>query len=135
VTQDVSKLVDICRQSIVFESVDGIIKCLALITQDKDVEILRIKNKLDPAYNSAQSAGYRDVALNIRVATPEAKALGANAHVCELQLVLRQYAELKVNRAFNFFVVPRLVSILVLVLITPALRSVSCRLVQLHFWP
>jgi hypothetical protein len=95
--QDKSKLVDICRQSIIFESIGGIIACLALISQDQDVKILRIKNRLDPAYNSAQSAGYRDVAMNIRIATPEAQALEANAHVCELQLVLRQYAEIKVR--------------------------------------
>ncbi len=101
--QDVSKLVDICRQSIVFDSVGGIVACLSSILQDKDVEVLRIKNKLDPAYNSAQSAGYRDVALNIRVVTPEAQALGVNAHVCELQLLLRQYAELKV-RVYKSFV-------------------------------
>jgi len=78
--------------------------CLALIAQDTDVEIIRIKNRLDPAYDSAQSAGYRDVAMNIRVATPEAQAVGANAHVCELQLVLRQYAEVKVrvHKPFKF---------------------------------
>ncbi len=103
--QDVSRLVDICRQSIVFESVGGIVSCLTSILHDKDVAVLRIKNKLDPAYNSAQSAGYRDVALNIRVITPEAQALGVDAHVCELQLLLRQYAELKVSvcNLFNSF--------------------------------
>ncbi len=89
-----------CRQSIVFNCVGGIVACLALIAQDTDVKILRIKNKMDPAYNSAQSAGYRDVALNIRIVTPEAQALGVNAHVCELQLLLRQYAELKVITTF-----------------------------------
>ena len=92
-----SRLVDVCRQSIVFQSVGGIVACLAVIAQDKDVEILRIKNKLDPACNSAQSAGCRDVAMNIRITTPEAQTLGANAHVCELQLVLRQYAEFKMR--------------------------------------
>ena len=112
--QDVSRLADICRQSIVFESVGGIVACLALIAQDKDVEIIRIKNKLDPAYDSAQSAGYRDLAMNICITTPEAQALGTSAHVCELQLVLRQYAEVKVRArpafqisalamAFNFY--------------------------------
>ena len=99
--QDASRLVDICRQSIVFDSVEGIVACLRLIEQDKDVEILRIKNRLDPAYNSSQSAGYRDVAMNIRVVTPEARALGVNGHVCEFQLLLRQFVELKARELQN----------------------------------
>ena len=86
--QDVSRLVDICRQSIVFDSVGGIVECLGLIEQDEDVKILRIKNRFGPAYNSADSAGYRDVAMNIHVITPESRALGLNTHVCELQLLL-----------------------------------------------
>lgn len=67
-----------------------------MIQQDAEIQILRIKNRLDPSYDSAQSAGYRDVLINIRLATAESYTLGVNAHVCELQLLLRHYAELKV---------------------------------------
>ena len=95
--QDASRLVDVCRQSIIFDSVAGMVSCLELITRDNNVEVIRIKNKMDPAYNSTRSVGYRDVALNLRVISPEAQALGVNAHVCELQLLLLQYAELKVR--------------------------------------
>jgi hypothetical protein len=58
---------------------------------------MRIKNRLDPDYDSARSAGYRDVGVNLRVVTPETRALGVDAHVCELQLLLRRFAELKVR--------------------------------------
>ena len=35
--------------------------------------------------------------MNLRVVTPEAKVLGADLHVCEVQLLLRPFAELKVS--------------------------------------
>ena len=95
--QDVSRLVDLCRQSIVFESVGDVTACLAAIRADPEVVVLRVKNRLDPGYDSAASAGYRDVALNIRLVGPEACSLGVETHVCELQLILRPIAELKVR--------------------------------------
>lgn len=95
--QDVSRLVDLCRQSIVFDRAGEIASCLRAIQEDAEVQVLRIKNRLDPDYDSAQSAGYRDVLVNIRLVTPESCALGVNAHVCELQLLLRHFAELKVR--------------------------------------
>jgi hypothetical protein len=63
--------------------------------------VLRIKNRLDPDYDSARSAGYRDVGVNLRVVTPETRALGVDAHVCELQLLLRRFAELKVRSCLS----------------------------------
>ena len=62
----------------------------------RQVQVVRIKNRLDPAYDSGRSAGYRDVALNLRVVTAEAMALGVDLHVCEVQLLLRPFAALKV---------------------------------------
>ena len=60
------------------------------------VEVIRIKNRLDPAHNAARSAGYRDVALNLRVMCAAARRLGVDTHVCEVQLLLRKFADLKV---------------------------------------
>ncbi len=37
----------------------------------------------------------RDVLINVRVESAEARALGAERHVCELQLVLRPFAEIR----------------------------------------
>ncbi len=54
-----SSLADVCRQSIIFDSVAGMVACLELILLDNNVEVFRIKNKMDPAYNSARSVGYR----------------------------------------------------------------------------
>ena len=95
--QDPSRLVDVCRQSIVFENASDLAACLAVIAADPDVAVARVKNRLDPAHNASPSAGYRSVALNLRLISAEARLLGIEAHVAEVQLLLREFAELKVR--------------------------------------
>jgi hypothetical protein len=70
--------------------------CLHAIDSDEDVIVVRIKNRLHPSYDSSQSAGYRDVAINLRIVNVETKSLGVETHVAEVQLMLRQFAEVKV---------------------------------------
>lgn len=77
--------------------VQDLIACMRLIDSDSDLIVLRIKNRLDPAYDSSQSAGYRDVALNLRIVNAETKALGVETHVAEVQLMLKPFAEIKVR--------------------------------------
>ena len=38
----------------------------------------------------------RDVSLNLRIVTERTAELGIDGHICELQLILRSFAELKV---------------------------------------
>jgi hypothetical protein len=95
--KDVSKLIDICRQSIAFVSVLDLATCLTAISDDDDVSIVRIKNRLDPDYDSSLSAGYRDVCVNLRFSSDLTESLGLELHVCEVQLVLLPYAKLKVR--------------------------------------
>jgi hypothetical protein len=94
--QDPSRLVDLCRQSIVFEDVASLASCLAVISADRDVDVARVKNRLDPAYDAAPTAGFRSLALNLRIVTADARRLGIEAHVAEVQLLLLEFAELKV---------------------------------------
>jgi hypothetical protein len=63
---------------------------------DKEVHVVRAKNRLDPGYNGAESAGYRSVSLNLRIVTTETMALGVDTHVCELQLLHLSFAKIKV---------------------------------------
>jgi hypothetical protein len=98
--------------------------------------VARVKNRMDPDYDAAPSAGYRcaplilhyecmhthtsmylcmftctqtrarahthtqcrNVALNLRIVNGEARRLGIEMHVAEVQLLLRSFAELKVCR-------------------------------------
>jgi hypothetical protein len=94
--QDISHLLDICRQTIVFEDPSNLADCLGLIGMDKEVQVVRVKNRLDPTYDARRSAGYRDVALNLQVATDEALDMGLETHVCEVQLMLLPMYQLKV---------------------------------------
>jgi hypothetical protein len=95
--QDVSRLTDICRQCIVFDCISDLVECLRIIEADPEIMLLRIKNRMDPAYNAQPSAGYRDVALNLRIASPLTSSYAVNAHVCEVQLILLPFAEVKVR--------------------------------------
>jgi hypothetical protein len=54
---DVSKLTDFCRQAIIFDSVADITRCLNQIRKDRSVRIVRIKNRLDPKFDAARTAG------------------------------------------------------------------------------
>ncbi len=65
------------------------------------MQVVRIKNRLTPNYDAAQSAGYRDVAINLRLTTLEARRLGVASHVCEVQIILKAFADLKVPLLSN----------------------------------
>jgi hypothetical protein len=68
------------------------------------VSIVRIKNSLDPQFDAARTAGYRDVNLNIRILErgsdaskkgDEGKTKGqplATFMISEVQLILRDFA-------------------------------------------
>ncbi len=56
--QDISRLVDVCRQTIVFQHPAALVECVRAVRTDPDVRVVRAKNRLDPAFNSAQSAGW-----------------------------------------------------------------------------
>ena len=93
-----------CWQAIVFDELRDISTCLAFISVDPDVKILRIKNRLDPSYNAALSGGYRDININLRFVSAAAMRLGIGTHVCEVQLVLRGVAELKSDEGHRHYV-------------------------------
>ena len=42
-------------------------QCLEAIQSDPEVEVLRLKNRLDPDYHSILSGGYRSLSINLRI--------------------------------------------------------------------
>ena len=63
--QDVSRLVDLCRQAIAFASPADLAACLRAVAADGDARVLRVKNRLARDHRAGSSAGYRDVAVNL----------------------------------------------------------------------
>lgn len=102
---DVSKIVDICRQTIVFESVSDLAQCVDTITNDPQVAVERIKNRMSlKSTVSSNTTGYRDVLINLRIMDESTRRIGADWHVCEVQLVLREVALLKNNEGHKRYV-------------------------------
>uniref|UniRef100_A0A6U2FDA2 RelA/SpoT domain-containing protein n=1 Tax=Hemiselmis andersenii TaxID=464988 RepID=A0A6U2FDA2_HEMAN len=93
-SNDPSRLLDIARGCIVFETFDHLHLCIKTIAADDNVVVERIKNRMSPDYDSARTAGYRDVCINLRIVNRPAQALGVELHACELQLLHRDYAAL-----------------------------------------
>ncbi len=94
--QDSSRLLDICRQSIYFKSITDIAACVAAMCSDPDVVICRIKNRFDHGLHAEASAGYRNLAVNLRLDTAETRDVAVETHVCEVQLLLLRMAAIKV---------------------------------------
>uniref|UniRef100_A0A6U2B612 Uncharacterized protein n=1 Tax=Hemiselmis andersenii TaxID=464988 RepID=A0A6U2B612_HEMAN len=92
---DPSRLLDISRGSIAFESLGDLTECLEAIWADENVVVSRITNRMGADFKSDETGGYRDVSINLRLVSPEAQALGAELHVCEVQLLLKGYALLR----------------------------------------
>jgi hypothetical protein len=80
--------------------VQDLTSCLQAIAADSEVHIVRIKNRLDLLFDEETSAGYRDLALNLRISTAWTRSLGLDGHVCELQLILKSFSEVKVENPF-----------------------------------
>jgi len=90
---DCSLLLDICRGVMVFDGLDHLHGMLRRLERDPEVNIVRIKNRLDKGYDSALSWGYRDVMINVQLKTLETQALNVHHHIAELQLVPRAVYE------------------------------------------
>ncbi len=78
-------------QAIVYEHLEGLAEAVRLLAADPAFVLLRVKNRFAPPSAGGAgpgAGGYRDVAAHVRLAGPDAEAVGADRHVCELQLLL-----------------------------------------------
>lgn len=94
---DASLLLDVCRELLVFQDLTDLLAMVKRLRQDPELIIVRIKNRLDPEYNSENSAGYRDVLVNVRIENHESIKLNVKYHVAELQLIPRDVYERRCN--------------------------------------
>ncbi|EKX49294.1 hypothetical protein GUITHDRAFT_104824 [Guillardia theta CCMP2712] len=85
---DLSKVLDVVRECIIFNRVEDLKECIEEIFHDEDIEFVRIKNRLSKDHCAQSTGGYRDVLLNLRLRSFIFK-------VVEVQLILREFSELK----------------------------------------
>ena len=85
------------RQSIVFDHVADLLGCLQDIFIDTEIVVVRIKNRFDLAYDAVETAGYRDVSINLRIDNQVTWDMGVETHVCEIKLLLTEGAKVKVR--------------------------------------
>jgi len=101
---DVSCLVDVARHLLLFRTVADLTLCLGQVATDEHVKIVRVKNRMSKSYNANESLGYRDVAVNFRIESPESLALGTENHVMELQLQLLSFGQLRTQEGHKNYV-------------------------------
>uniref|UniRef100_A0A7S0EEM4 Uncharacterized protein n=1 Tax=Hanusia phi TaxID=3032 RepID=A0A7S0EEM4_9CRYP len=97
---DLSRVLDVLRECLVFERVEDLSRCLEEISQDDGVEVVRVKNRLSENFDANSTAGYRDVLVNLRVQ-------GFFWKVMEVQLVLKDFDKLKSKEGHQRYVAYR----------------------------
>lgn len=65
------------------------------ILSDPDVAVLQIKNRFTEKYDSAGSAGYRNLSISLIIVDSFTMSRGVDAHLCELQIGLKPFEFLK----------------------------------------
>lgn len=90
----VHPVLDIVRSTIISSSIKEAHHVLKVVLGNSNVHV--IKNRLDTAFDSKRTAGYRD--LNWQTTFPEAVGTPFEGFVCELQIHLKVISELKKRR-------------------------------------
>jgi hypothetical protein len=98
---DATRLRDLVRCSLVFDTFAQMEAALDLILADSAIRVLRVKNRFAEDYDAVtESCGYRDIQLNAvltqQVLTEAGEIeLGLHEHVCEIQLHLHDIYKFK----------------------------------------
>jgi hypothetical protein len=105
---DATRLRDLVRCSLVFETVEHLEAAIDEILADRAIDILRVKNRFASTYDAKESCGYRDIQLNAVMTEGEFSAdeiaLGLHEHICEIQLHLKPIYELKNDEGHQRYV-------------------------------
>jgi len=93
--REVHRLVDICRQEIAFRNIRDLMQCVHEVCRDRDVTVERIKNRMHDDVDMTLTAGFRSIVINLKIQSTESEGCGVEGHVCELILLLLDFAELR----------------------------------------
>ncbi|KAK7242587.1 hypothetical protein SO694_00016025 [Aureococcus anophagefferens] len=91
---DASRLVDLVRTICKFDTLDDMISFVESL-RDSPLVVVGSKNSLTTAFDSKESAGYRNINLSVIVVDAFTFSHGLEAHVSELQLGLQSIEALR----------------------------------------
>jgi hypothetical protein len=95
---------DVVRQAVVFDTIPDITSMLDALHNDPEIKVIRVKNRMATAYDSSLTCGYRDVLVNLCLQNDITKYFNINMHICELQLVLKEVAEVRTMNGHSRYV-------------------------------
>jgi hypothetical protein len=109
---DATRLTDVCRGVLGFDSLEALADCLATIIADPLIKVEGIKNRMDPSYDVSETQGYRDVNVTFRIMGSPMACITADAwhelrlsgHVCEVQLLPTKFLELKKSTSHKNYI-------------------------------
>lgn len=104
---DASRLTDLARETIVFETPADIAKCLRAMVDDHEIEIVRVRSTLDPRGPAAWWAGFKAVYVKLRIVNDVSRNLAASSHVCELILTLKSISQAVSTESYADYVLLR----------------------------
>jgi hypothetical protein len=91
----VSRLLDICREKIVFERVSDLASCLEQLVYDPTITVMRIKSNMGASANkNSAMKGFKQVVVNIKIDNEQTRRLCVHHHVCEILLQVKDMARL-----------------------------------------
>ena len=98
-SDDWRKLCDLVRTTIVCHTLEQVAECLTQLNKHPDIELLKTddsKNRLRDDFDAEKaSGGYRDIQLSARLCGKQAKELGVEHHIVEIQIHLEAIFKVK----------------------------------------
>jgi len=93
---DASRLLDVCRARILFTGIADVLRCAKAVQAAAPlVRIVGTKNSLRTGHDSRLTGGYRCVVLYIHFDNQDARYLGVEGLICELQLALKSFVDIQ----------------------------------------
>lgn len=92
------RLIDLVRTGVVCRDFNVLRRFLELLLADPEIILVKgsmDKNRFAMGYDSIKSGGYRDLQLTAKLVSAEARELGLDTHLCELQLHVEDFQRLK----------------------------------------
>jgi len=126
---DASRLGDIARQTLVFDSLNDLTKCLGVLEADPDVWLVAVKNRYKAEYTAEVTAGFRNVAISLCIISPIAVEYGMSPSHCMLHLKLQIALEVLIQDLMHLIVS----HYFYLVFCSTVVIVIGCKLCNLEF--